>query len=311
MTGLVTIFGASGFVGRYVVQALAKTGVRIRAVTRDPHNAQFLKPLTELGQLGYARARLDDADSVRAACEGATGVVNLIGILDGSTAEFEAVQRDGARTIAEAAAAVGAGAMVQMSAIGADPDAEPDYARTKGEGEDAVRTAFPGATILRPSIIFGPEDDFLNRFAALMRLAPAMPVVAPGARFQPVYVVDLAEAVAAAIVDPGTHGGKTYEIGGPDVVTMRELYRFIAKAIGRNIGMPEVPDPIAGTLARTFGWMPGAPMTHDQWLMLQKPNVVGGENGLDAFDISPTPMAAVAPNWLVRYRRQGRFTKMA
>ncbi|MBV7255268.1 complex I NDUFA9 subunit family protein [Pacificimonas sp. WHA3] len=313
MTELVTIFGASGFIGRYVVQELAKRGARIRAVTRDPHTAQVLKPLAGLGQLGFAKASLTDEAAIAAACEGAAAVVNLIGILDGSTADFELAQRDGPRRIAKAAAAAGAKAFVQISAIGADADDEdgPDYARTKGEGEAAVKAAFPSATIIRPSIVFGPEDDFLNRFAGLMRIVPVMPVVAPQAQFQPVFVNDLAEAIAAAAMTPEIHGGKTYEIGGPDVMTMKALFGFIARAIARDVSFVDVPDAVAGGAARALGWMPGAPMTHDQWLMLQKPNVVAGENGLKAFGISPTPMQAVAPGWLVRFRRQGRFTEAA
>ena len=307
---LVAVFGAAGFIGRYVVQELARADARIRAATRDPQNAQFLKPLTALGQLGYARANLSDPAAVEAACEGADTVVNLVGILDGDEDAFEAVHVAGARRAAEAAARCGASAFVQVSAIGADPEAAADYARTKGEGERAVREVFPGATIIRPSVVFGPEDDFLNRFARIIRLAPVMPVVAGDARFQPVYVVDLAEAIARAALMPDVHGGRTYEIGGPDVVTMRELMHWIARTIGQTPPMVEVPDRVTGGLAKAFGWLPGAPMTNDQWQMLQRPNVVSGENGLRAFGIEATPMQAVAPNWMVHYRRQGRFTKL-
>ena len=311
MAETVTIFGASGFIGRYVVQELARRGARIRAVTRDPHTAAHLKPLTALGQLGFAKASLSDRAAIDAACEGSDAVINLVGILDGDEHSFNAVHRDGAARVAEAAARAGAKAAVQVSAIGADPEAEAHYARSKGEGEAMVFSAFPGATVIRPSIVFGAEDEFLNRFAGLMRFAPVMPVVAPHARFQPVYVVDLAEAIAEAAVSPGVHGARTYEVGGPDVVTMRELMAFIAKTIQRDANLIDVPDAVAGGMAKLFGWMPGAPMTHDQWLMLQNPSVVHGENGLAAFGISPTPMQAVAPNWLVRYRKQGRFTAAA
>ncbi|MHB9880646.1 complex I NDUFA9 subunit family protein [Pacificimonas sp. ICDLI1SI03] len=313
MTDLVTVFGASGFIGRYVVQELAARGARIRAVTRDPHTAQFLKPLTALGQLGYAKARLSSEKEVRTACEGATAVINLVGILDGSDEEFGALHREGARRIAEAAAGAGAASMIHVSAIGADAGLEdgPAYARSKGEGEEAVRKAFADATIVRPSIVFGPEDEFLNRFARLIRVAPIMPIVAPDARFQPVYVNDLAAGISEAALHPDIHGGQTYEVGGPDVVTMRELMHYIARTIGRDISMPEVPDALTGTLSKVFGWMPGAPITHDQYLMLQRPSVVSGPNGLSALGVQPTPVQAVAPNWLVRYRKQGRFTQMA
>ncbi|MBZ6377695.1 complex I NDUFA9 subunit family protein [Pacificimonas flava] len=308
MSKLVTVFGAAGFIGRYVCQELAKADARIRAATRDPHSAQFLRPLAGLGQMAIVKSSLS---APTPACEGVDAVVNLVGILDESGQSFEAVHVDGARRAAEAAKEAGAKSFVQVSAIGADPEAEADYARTKGEGEAAVREVFPDATILRPSIVFGPEDEFLNRFAKLMKIAHVMPVVAGDARFQPVYVGDLAEAVAKAALDPAAHGGKIYELGGPNVVTMRELLHWIARTTGQDERFIEVPDAVTARMVKMFGWLPGAPMTQDQWKMLQSPNVVSGENGLSAFGISPTPMQAVAPNWMVHYRRHGRFTKLS
>ena len=307
----VTVFGAAGFVGRYVVQALARSGARIRAVTRDPQNAAFLKPLGGLGQLAIVRGDLQNDSSVEAVCAEADAVVNLVGVFAGQGQDVDAIHVDGAKRAAEAARDAGARAFVQMSALGADPKAQSDYARSKGEGETAVREAMPVSTIFRPSTVFGPEDEFLNRFANLIRLSPLMPVVGGETKFQPVYVADLAEAVASAALDPVEHGGKTYEIGGPDVISMRELLVWIARTIGKDESFIDVPNGLTERLTKSFGWLPGAPLTYDQFLMLQKDNVLAGENGLSAFGISPTPMQAVAPNWLVRYRKQGRFTKVA
>ncbi|MGB7405455.1 MAG: complex I NDUFA9 subunit family protein [Pacificimonas sp.] len=305
--GLVTVFGAGGFIGRYVVQELAKRGARIRAAVRVPHEAFYLKPLAGLGQLDIARADVTHEGSVRAACEGADAVVNLVGILDG---DFESVQLGGSRNVADAAADVGARRFVQISAIGADAGSEIAYQRTKGLAEGHVREVMPSATILRPSIVFGPEDEFLNRFATMMRALPKMLLVAADARFQPVYVADLAEAIARAATD-NIANGQTLEMGGPAEVTMRDLFHYIARTIGADENFIELPDFIVGRVAKAVGWLPGAPMTHDQWQMLQQPNVVTGENGLAVFGIDPTPMQAVASAWLTRYRTQGRFTKAA
>lgn len=303
-----TIFGGSGFIGRYVVQALAKTGARLRVATRDPHLALHVRPLAALGQLDFARVDLGNAASVARAVEGADGVINLVGILKDGGGGFDAVHVRGAEAIAKAAAAAGAASLVHVSALGADPESASGYGRSKGLGEAAVRSAFARATILRPSVVFGPEDAFLNRFAGLLRL-PIVPVVAPRTKFQPVYVVDVARAIAAAVCDPGTHGGKTLSLGGPDVLTMRALFEWLAETTGRNAALVDVPDAIAGALASFTGWLPGAPLTSDQWRMLQTDNVVpDGTSGLSALGIDATPMAAVAPGWLVRFRPHGRFS---
>jgi uncharacterized protein YbjT (DUF2867 family) len=306
---LYTIFGGSGFIGRYLVQALAKTDARIRVAARDPHLAAHVRPLAALGQLDIVRADITDPASAARAVAGADGVVNLVGVLtDGYPNGFDAIHVRGARNVAAAAAAAGVGAMVHVSAIGADPDSASAYGRSKGEGEQAVRAAFPPATILRPSIVFGAEDDFLNRFAGLMRLAPVMPVIAGRTSFQPVYVADVGRAIAAALADPATHGAVTYALGGPETISMRSLLEWIASETGRSPVFVDVPDGIAGTLARLTGWLPGAPITADQWLMLQSDNVVPeGMPGLEALGVMPTPMRAVAPNWLVRFRKAGRF----
>ena len=301
---LVTLFGG-GFLGRYAVQALHRAGARVRIVQRDPRRAYYLKPLGALGQTQFVAADIRDADRVRRAVEGSDAVVNLVGVLKG---DFQGLHVDGARNAAAAAADAGARAFVQVSAIGADPESESDYGRTKGEGEAEVRSAFPGATILRPSILFGYEDQFINRFARMAQLLPAMPVVRGKARFQPVYVADVGRAVAAAALDPKSHGGRVYELGGPQVLTMRELVEWVCETIGRDRTIVDLPDPIARIMARLTGWAPGAPITWDQWLMLQEDNVVSpGARGLEAFGIAKTPLAAVAEAWLASYRRHGRF----
>lgn len=303
---VVTLFGGGGFLGRYAVQALARTGARLRIVQRDPRRAFFLKPLAAVGQIQFVAADIRDADRVRAAAEGSDSVVNLVGVLKG---DFQGVHVAGARNVAEAAAAAGATALVHVSAIGADPESESDYGRSKGIGEASVRGAFTEGTILRPSILFGREDNFVNRFAGLARLAPALPVISGGTKFQPVYAADVGRAVAAAALDPRRHGGETYELGGPQVLTMRELMEWVGETTGHRRPLVDVPDAVGKLLARATGWMPGAPITWDQWLMLRRDNVVAaGANGLEAFGLGAgTPLSAVSEGWLTSYRRHGRF----
>jgi NADH dehydrogenase len=305
MERLVTMFGGGGFLGRYVAQSLFRTGVRVRIAQPNPGKAYSLKPLAAVGQVQFARVDIRDRERVREAVRGSSAVINLAGVLAG---DFRGIHVDGARNIAEAATAAGAEALVHVSAIGADPDSESDYGRSKGEGEQAVRAAFANATILRPSILFGREDNFINRFAALARLSPILPVIRPGVRFQPVFAADVGRAVTAAALDPRSHGGRTYELGGPQVLTMRELIELVCAATGRDRTLVDVPDAVASTLARLTGWLPGAPLTWDQWLMLQRDNVVSAAApGLEAFGIGKTPILAVAEGWLIAYRRHGRF----
>ncbi|MGJ3647609.1 complex I NDUFA9 subunit family protein [Sphingomonas sp. GlSt437] len=305
---LVTLVGGGGFLGRYIAQALLQAGARVRIAQRDPRAAQFIKPLGGLGQTQFVAADLRKPDSIARAVAGSDAVVNLVGILKG---DFQRVHVDGARTVAEAAAQAGAGAFIQMSAIGADPASPSAYGRSKGEGEAAVRAAFPGATILRPSIVFGREDQFVNRFAGMIAAAPVVPVVRAGVKFQPVFVGGVAAAAAAVLVDAGHHAGQLYELGGPDIVTMGELIRWIARETDRSPRIIDLPDAIAATIAR-FGFLPGAPISWDQWLMLQRDNVVAADAlGLAALGVAPTPMAAVAPGWLVRFRPHGRFDTSA
>lgn len=305
---LVTLIGGGGFLGRYVAQSLLRSGARVRIAQRDPRRAYFLRPLGGLGQTQFIAVDIARPDSVLRAVQGVDAVVNLVGVLAG---DFHAVHVDGARTIAQAASQAKVEALVHVSAIGADAASSSAYGRSKGEGEAAVREAFPTATILRPSIVFGTEDQFVNRFAAMIEKAPVVPVLRAEAKFQPVFVGDVAETVARAVAEPTRFAGRTYELGGPDVITMGALVRYINETTGRDRPIVEVPD-FAGELIARAGFLPGAPITMDQWKMLQSDNVVAGDaQGLAAFGVEPTPLAAIAPDYLVRYRRQGRFGRRA
>ena len=304
---IVTVFGGGGFIGRYVCEALLKAGARVRVAERDPRKAFYLQPLGGVGQVSAVVADLRKPSSIDMAVQGADAVINLVGVFGG---DLDKVHVEGAGKAAAAARVAGANAFVHVSAIGADADSPSDYGRTKGLGEEAVRKAFPRATLIRPSTVFGPEDEFTNRFASMARF-PVLPVVAPKTRFQPVFVRDLGRAIAAAALDPKTHGGKTYELAGPEIMTMRDLNETVARMAGHDPHLVDVPDFVAGGMA-FFGFLPGAPLTRDQWLMLQKDNVAdGGATGFKAFGITPTPLAAVAPEWLGRYKTGGRFAPSA
>lgn len=301
---LITVLGGSGFLGRYVVQRLLARGARVRIAEREPRKAVFLKPLGGLGQTQFVAADVRDATSVARAVAGSDAVINLAGSFD----DMQAVQADGAGHVAAAAKAAGVRALVHVSAIGADSDSASAYGRSKGDGEAAVRAAFPAAAILRPSILFGREDRFINRFATMMRLSPVLPVIAPKAKFQPVYVGDAADAVVAALAPDAA--GKTFELGGPEVLTMAALQQRVADATGRKPLFVDIPDAVASALASGLGWAPGAPITKDQWLMLQTDNVVAaGANGLAQLGVTPTALADVTEGWLVQYRRHGRFAQ--
>jgi len=303
---LITVLGGGGFVGRYAVQRLLARGARVRIAQRNPRAATFLKPLGGLGQTQFVAADVRDAASVARAVAGSDAVINLVGAFG----DMQAVQADGAGHVAAAAAAAGVGTLVHVSAIGADQGSLSAYGRSKGDGEAAVRAAFPGAAILRPSIVFGREDQFINRFAAMMRMSPVIPVIAPATKFQPVYVGDVADAVVAALAPAAA--GQLYELGGPEVLTMAALLRWIANATGRSPLFVDVPDFVASGLASGLGWAPGAPITKDQWLMLQQDNVAAVDTaGLAQLGIVPTSLAAVADGWLVQYRRFGRFAQHA
>jgi uncharacterized protein YbjT (DUF2867 family) len=302
---LITLFGGGGFVGRYVAQALFKAGARVRIAGREPRRAYFLKPLCGLGQIQFVRADVADPRQAEAAAHGADAVVNLVGVLSG---DFQAIHVEGARNVAEGAARQGVPALVHVSAIGADPESESDYGRSKGEGEAAVRAAFPGAAIVRPSIVFGQEDDFINRLARMAQLMPALPVIRGGWKLQPVHAADLGKAIALAALDPAPYAGRTFELGGPQVLTMRELNEWLCRTTGRNRPIAAIPDSLGRLIARLTGWLPGAPISWDQWLMMSRDNVAQGP-GFEAFGIRPAPLAAVAEEWLTLYRRHGRFAK--
>jgi NADH dehydrogenase len=295
---LVTVFGGGGFIGRYVCESLFKAGVRVRVASRDPRHAYFIQPLAPVGQFGFVQADVGDRPSVDRAVEGATAVVNLCGVFGKA---MQRVHVEGAKHVAEAAKKAGVKALVHISAINADANSQSNYGRTKGEGEAAVRKAFPKATIVRPSLVFGPEDGLTNRFAAMARL-PLLPVLAGKRNFQPVYVRDVAQAISRAALEPQPHGGKTYEIGGPQAMSMVELHRTILQLTGQKPEVIELPD-IAGNLISWLGFLPGAPLTRDQWLMLGQDNVAAkGAPGLEAFGIRPTPLASVGEEWLGRFR---------
>ena len=299
---LVTVFGGTGFVGRYVIQSLCGAGARVRVAVRNTRVAGSLKTLGNLGQVSVAACDVTKPGSVANALIGADMAVNLVGSFD----NMDAVQRVGAANVAQAAADAGLAALVHISAIGADVGSDAVYGRSKGAGEAAVRAAFPAAVILRPSIVFGREDAFINRFAGLIRMLPVVPVIGAETKFQPVFVGDVAKAVVAAL--RGAHAGETLELGGPQVLSMLQLNKWIARATGRadKIFVP-VPDFAAKAMAVGTGWLPGAPITSDQFKMLGRDNVVSGADGLAAFGITPTPLDAVADGWLDIYRKHGRF----
>lgn len=306
----IVLFGGGGFLGRNVAQILLSQGYRIRIVQRDPGLAMALRPLANMGQIQFVAADITRSEAVAPAVADAGAVINFVGLLAG---DMQAAHVAGARNIAQAAAASGVEALVQVSAIGADPASTSAYGRTKGEGEQVVREAYPAATIIRPSIIFGRDDGFTNRFAGLIATGASIPplrivpVIRGACRFQPVSVGDVARAIAMAATQPGTFGGNTYELGGPDVMTLAQINSWIATEIGRPCTFVPVPDGVACALATATGWLPGAPITRDQFRMLGQDNVVApGARGFSDFGIEPAPMAALAPSWLAQYRRQGR-----
>lgn len=306
---LVTIFGGGGFLGRYVAQELLSRGMRVRVAERQPTHALRVKPLGNLGQTQLVHADVRDTSSVARAVAGADAVVNLVAVLKG---DLDGINHKGAANVAQAAAAAGVRTLVHISAIGSDPASKSAYGRSKGQGEQAVLSAFPKATLIRPSIIFGREDQFTNRFANLIRMAPLLPVIAGGTKFQPVYVVDVARAIATAVADGSSHAGKTYELGGPQVMSMAEINTWLAAQIGHDPILLAIPDCASEWLARLTGWLPAAPITLDQWRMLQSDNVVAPTaECLADLGIAPTPLAAVADQWLVQYRKHGRFTARA
>ncbi|CAN7411278.1 complex I NDUFA9 subunit family protein [Bosea sp. LjRoot9] len=319
---LVTVFGGSGFVGRHVVRALVKRGYRVRVAVRRPDLAGFLQPLGTVGQIHGVQANLRYPDSVAAAIKGADAVVNLVGILQESGRQsFAGVHANGARAVAQACAALGVPRLVQISAIGASKDAKSSYGRSKAEGEAAVLALVPGAVVLRPSIMFGPEDGFFNRFASLARMLPVLPLVGGGeTKFQPAFVGDVAEAIALA-VDGAVAGGRIYELGGPEVKSFRQLVAYICEVTGRKRLLVSLPFPLARLQARiieivdmlTLGLLPNElKLTRDQVTLLESDNVVSPAAKAEARDfaglgIAPSSVEAVVPSYLWRFRKTGQF----
>ncbi|HKH80358.1 MAG TPA: complex I NDUFA9 subunit family protein [Methylovirgula sp.] len=321
---LVTVFGGSGFLGRHVVRALAEQGWRILVATRRPDLAFHLQPLGGVGQIHAVQANLRYPDSIAAALRKADAVVNLVGILRPSGAQsFDAVHRLGARNLALAAREAGIESLVQVSAIGADPSSPSLYARSKAAGEQAVREAMPGAVILRPSVVFGPEDQFFNRFAAMARIMPALPLIGGGlSKLQPVYAGDVATVVALALdgkVEPGT----TYELGGPEVRSLREIMAFILAVTERKRLLLPIPFGLAKLIGGateiamklSFGLFPETfALTRDQVELLRRDNVVSAEASaegrtLRGLGIAPESFETLVPTYLVRYRKFGQFTE--
>jgi len=313
MRGLVTVFGGTGFVGRQVVRSLAKQGWRVRVAARNVGRGYRLRMLGDVGQIEVVQANLRNADSVGRALDGAEACVNLVGVLfEGGRQGFQTVHAMGARTIAEAAAARGVTRFVQISALGADADSPSKYARTKAEGEAAVRAAVPTAVILRPSVVFGPEDDFFNRFAAMAGVSPALPLPGGGAtRFQPVYVGDVAAAVAPA-VGHADCAAQPSEPGGPGGFPFRELMAFVLRETGKRRLLVPLPWPVAsliGKVAALTSVVGVAPvLTADQVELLRSDNVVSdGAAGLEALGVTARSVEAIVPTYLYRYRRGGQY----
>jgi NADH dehydrogenase len=314
MSNLVTIFGGSGFVGRYIARRLAKEGWRVRVAVRNVNEAMFVRPYGVVGQVEPVFCNIRDDASVAAVTTGADVVVNCVGVLDEvGKNTFDAVQAEGAGRIARIAADMGVARMVHISAIGASAESASAYARTKAAGEAAVLAAMPDAVILRPSIIFGPEDQFFNRFAGMSRLGPVLPVVGADTKFQPVYVDDVAAAATKAVLGKVPAG--TYELGGPDVHSFRELMQIMLRVIRRRRLVLNIPFWAANVMATGFGvvrflsvGLIKPPITKDQVVNLRNDNVVsGGAKGFGDLDIHPTALEAVLPDYLWRFRPSGQY----
>lgn len=308
----ITIFGGSGFLGRHTVRALAKKGWRIKVATRHPNRAFFLRPLGQVGQIGFIKCDVSDADQVAHALSGSHAAVNLAGILVPRGQSFQDVHANGPGLIAKAAAHLGVKSFVHVSAIGADAQSHSRYAETKHEGETRVRAAFPAATILRPSLLFGPEDKFFNRFAELARFLPALPLIGGGrTRFQPVFVGDVAAAIVTALDDVHAHG-KTYELGGPTIYTFKQLMEIILGETGRRRILMPIPFGLATLKAIFLQLLPNPLLTPDQVKLLRHDNVVAPTaHTLKDLGITPTTVEAEVPAYLWRFRSKGEYADLA
>ena len=300
---LVVLTGGSGFLGRHVAQALLERGARLRIASREPKKAFSLRPLANLGQIEFLRCDVRDAAQAAEAVRGADAVVNLVGSFEGDLMKLIC---GGALHVAEAARDAGVGAMVHVSAIGAEIDSPAEYAHAKAKAEEEVLAAFPRATILRPSILFGEDAGFVPMLAGMIASLPALPVFAPQSRLQLLFVDDAADAVAAALADPAAHGGKTYEIAGPEAIGMMDLHERIAAAQGRSRHFVAMPDALSGL----FATLPGTPMNADQWILLKQGNTASGKlPGLEKLGIQPRPLGLFLDRWMTRYRKHGRFSE--
>jgi NADH dehydrogenase len=317
MQNLVTVFGGSGFVGKQAVRQLAKAGWRVRVAVRNPNLAYAMRLAGDVGQVDLVQANVRNEASVARALEGASAAVNLVAVpYETGRQTFQALHVDGARMVAAAARAAGATRLVHMSVLGADADSKSKFARSRAEGEAAVREAFPGAVVLRPSVVFGPEDGFFNRFAAMAAMSPALPLVGGGhTRFQPVFVGDVGKAVARAVGDP-TLDGRTFELGGPAVLTFRELMALMLKEIGKRRLLLPLPWGVAGVVGQlgqlsllVLGdGLVVPPVTADQVKLLRSDNVVSGAYpGLAELSVTATTLEAVLPSYLYRYRKGGQY----
>ncbi|MFB0612275.1 complex I NDUFA9 subunit family protein [Aurantiacibacter poecillastricola] len=300
---LVTLIGGNGFIGSHVAQDLLERGARVRIAAREPEKAFKLKPLANLGQLQFARCNAMDKRSIEACVAGSDAVVYLIGTFEGNQ---QALQADGAGIAAKATAATGASAFVYISAIGADPEAQTGYYRTKGDGERQVFEEFPRATVIRPSVVFGEEDGLVPMFADLVQMMPVMPVFGADSEFQVVWVDDVAAGVVHALEDPDTHGGKVFEAAGPEKLSMMQIHQMIADGQDRSRTFFPMPTP----LAKVFASMPLTPINSDQLAMLEEGSVASkGTPGLEKLGVDPKPLSLFLDRWMVRYRKHGRFSE--
>lgn len=298
---LVTLLGGSGFIGNHVAQKLLERGARLRIASRSPEKAHGLKPLANLGQLQFVPCNLTHEASVAAALSGASHVVNLVGVFTGDLAK---IMGEAPGMMARIARTEGVKALVHISAIGPGSSSGVAYAKAKALGEERVMAEFSNATILRPSIVFGADDNFLNMFGGMIEMLPALPVFAPDAKLQLVYVDDVAEAIVTALESPAAHGGKTYELGGPEQISMMELHHRIAAAQGRKRRFIAMPDSLSAIFAAT----PGTPMSRDQWTLLKPGNVVAKDaRGFAELGIDPRSVSLFLDKWMLRFRKHGRF----
>jgi uncharacterized protein YbjT (DUF2867 family) len=310
---IVTVFGASGLIGRHTVEALARAGYRVRACVRFPNLAEYLAPMGSVGQIQVTKANVLDKDAVARAMTGASCVINLVGILYPAGGQsYEAIHVEAPRTIARAAKAAGIATLVHISTPGINPESESDYARTKAEGEIALREEFPEATLVKPSIVFGPDDNFFNKFAALARILPFLPLIGGGhTKFQPVFVGDVANAILKCVDDPATRG-KVFELGGPAIYSFKDMLKIILRETGRSRPLIPVPFWLASIQGFFLQFLPGTLLTPDQVTFLKTDNLVSpGALTLKDLGIQPDSLEAVIPSYLWRFRPKGQYENSA